>query len=363
MSSPTSSSLLKRRITAAIRGAFVADAASMGTHWIYDPKEMLKTVTSATQPEFRRPPSPKYYSAEEFPGHYGVGMLSPYGEQLLFATQHVAESGGVEGESMSRAMLKWAQTFGGRADGALKTFVENMTEKGRTWPDCGADDHQAHLYMKVVPVVARYAQQEELVDRLVQAIRVHQNNPQAIAFGIAAARLLEAVLLGAPLEEALKTVESNVGEDLVRAGVESQKDSVLEALAKGQAAGKTDQTLDEVLLAVSHEMMKGREDSPFYDLAGRSCALPGSFIGPIALFSKLGVTASKKGAYETALRENILASGDTCSRSVFIGAVLAAAAVEEDSNEDPVPLDWVEKVDQGTLQKVDAAIESIVGRI
>ena len=109
-------SVLKHRVLAAIRGAFIADAASLGTHWIYDPAEMLKTVQDANAPEFREPPAPKFYSAEEFPGHYGSGMLSPYGEQLLFATEHVASTMGEEfsGAAMSDAMLTWAETFGGR---------------------------------------------------------------------------------------------------------------------------------------------------------------------------------------------------------------------------------------------------------
>ena len=38
------SSLFKKRVAAALRGAFIADAASMGTHWIYDPQEMAKAV-------------------------------------------------------------------------------------------------------------------------------------------------------------------------------------------------------------------------------------------------------------------------------------------------------------------------------
>ena len=111
-------SVLKHRVFAAIRGAFIADAASMGTHWIYDPAEMLQTVNDANAPEFREPPSPKYHSAEEFPGHYnGSGMPSPYGEQLLFVTNYVLGSNmGKEfsGESMSQAMLEWAESFGGR---------------------------------------------------------------------------------------------------------------------------------------------------------------------------------------------------------------------------------------------------------
>ena len=63
----------------------------MGTHWIYDPKKMAETVGTAN-PEFKDPPSPQFYNSEEYPGHYQDGMLSPYGEQLLFVTDHIAST-------------------------------------------------------------------------------------------------------------------------------------------------------------------------------------------------------------------------------------------------------------------------------
>lgn len=206
--------------------------------------------------------------------------------------------------------------------------------------------------MKIVPVVARFAGKPELLDKITQAIKVHQNNDEAIAFGIAAARLLEAVILGAPLEEALETVTKNIPEDLATSEF---KDKVIEAFARGKNEGTTPgKTLDEVLLELSHEVMKGNEDSPFYDLAARSCALPGSFIGPIVLLYKYA--SSSKAAFTAALRENILASGDTCSRAVFLGAVLAASG-----DDDAIPKKWLGQVDGSVMAKVDAAANMIVG--
>jgi ADP-ribosylglycohydrolase len=135
------STLVKQRVMAAIRGAFIADAASMGTHWIYSPKEMAESVLDQAKPEFRNPPTPRYYSSEEFEGHYKFGMLSPYGEQMLFVTEYLAR-GDFSGDGMSKAMLKWSTSFGGRPDSALKQFMENMQKDEGQWPNCGADDDQ-----------------------------------------------------------------------------------------------------------------------------------------------------------------------------------------------------------------------------
>jgi len=135
---------IKSRVLAAIRGAFVADAAAMGTHWIYNPQDMLSMVPTKEAPEFKDPPTPSYYSSHDFPGHYGPGMLSPYGEQMLFVTEYVAGGGSdvVNGPTMSKQFLEWAESFGGRPDSALKTFMENMKNSDGKWPNCGADDYQ-----------------------------------------------------------------------------------------------------------------------------------------------------------------------------------------------------------------------------
>jgi ADP-ribosylglycohydrolase len=147
-------SLSHNRIVAAIRGAFVGDAASMGTHWIYDPAKMLEAVPSIEEPEFKDPPNPSYYTAAEFPGHYGCGMLSPYGEQLLFVTEYSAAQLHIAGTMMSDAMLAWAESFGGRPDHAIGEFIKNKNE-GKVFPECGADDDQGECLQVVLAEVAK----------------------------------------------------------------------------------------------------------------------------------------------------------------------------------------------------------------
>ena len=129
LSSAPSIGILTKRIKNALLGAFIADSASLGTHWIYNPKEMAESVPSIEQPEFKDPPTPNYYSSKEYPNHYDkVGKLSPYGEQLLFVTEYLvnkySNSGSgdtdgnsiqsIDGEDMSDEFVKFINTFGGK---------------------------------------------------------------------------------------------------------------------------------------------------------------------------------------------------------------------------------------------------------
>ena len=292
-----------------------------GTHWIYDVKQMAEAVPSLEAPEFKSPPTPNFYSSEEFPGHYRDGMLSPYGEQLLFVAEYLVNANGVvDGNTMLHDMVAWAGEFGGRADHALTTVVQGV-DKG--FPQAGADDYQAHCFLKAIPVTCLYAAAGNtplLLQQVEDAVRVHQNNEMAVAFAKATALLLQPLLLG-------------------------------ETAAPGSSAVLKSLPL-EAQVAWKHatDAVGGDLETLVSDV-GRSCALPGAFIAPAYLFQQ-SYDEDGNNAYVKALRQNILAAGDTCSRAILIGAVLAAAGHEP-------PAEWVAKVDKATMERIDAVVDKL----
>jgi hypothetical protein len=144
------------------------------------------------QPEFAGWEGPKrlgpFYNHKEFPGHYNFGSLSPYSEQLMQLTLHTASQGKIEGTASADATYKWATAYTGRPDHAIKIFVENMDklDKSGQWPNCGADDSQAHCFFRAVPVTILYARSTERDAKMEEAIRVDENNNVTVKFGLAA---------------------------------------------------------------------------------------------------------------------------------------------------------------------------------
>lgn len=241
----------------------------------------------------------------------------------------------------------------------------------------------AHIYMKIVPVTCRYGDISRsnnsrnvlLIQKVAEIIRVHQNNDIAVAFGVVAARILEAVILSsteASLTSALLLQALNTCLDTVRGDLEiifgTDKseliDVVITAYQRAKTAATEYATLDELLLQLSHEKMKDQPENPFYDLAARSCALPASFIGPVYQLYKVAMSSSsdtvlEENVYIDAIRENILAAGDTCSRGVFVGAVLAAAiALPDDKATSQFETFW-EQVEMNTRTKVQSYADQI----
>jgi hypothetical protein len=214
-----------------------------------------------------------------------------------------------------------------------------------------------------------------LIQKVAEIIRVHQNNDIAVAFGVVAARILEAVILSsteasltpALLLQALDTCLDTVRGDLeIILGTDKSEliDVVITAYQRAKTAATEYATLDELLLQLSHEKMKDQPENPFYDLAARSCALPASFIGPVYQLYKVSMSSSsntvlEENVYIDAIRENILAAGDTCSRGVFVGAVLAAAiALPDDKATSQFETFW-EQVEMNTRTKVQSYADQI----
>ena len=76
-----------------------------------------------------------------------------------------------------------------RPDHATKLFVvEHMDKEDKSghWPNCGADDPQAHCFIRAVPVIILYAGSAERKAKVEESIRVSQNNNVAVEFGLAA---------------------------------------------------------------------------------------------------------------------------------------------------------------------------------
>lgn len=120
------------RVAAAIKGALLADAASMGCD--------NSTPSNPDAPEFQDPPTPVGYSSADYPGHYEAGMLSPWGEQLLFATEYVGKEKLVTAGPMSVALMKWVESNGGYHDKAIEEFLTCMKAGDRSVELCGKED-------------------------------------------------------------------------------------------------------------------------------------------------------------------------------------------------------------------------------
>jgi len=140
------------------------------------------------------------------------------------------------------------------------------------------------------------------------AIRLVQDNDDAVAFGLTFARILERVILGDEVSKAIDTVTA-----VLRKGTGNPNDAFFaHALAK----------------------MKEWSPRPPFEVTielGQGCDFPfHAFTAPQLMYHS-------NATYEEAIRETIVIGGENANRGTFIGAILAAAA---GGVEGVVPAEW-----------------------
>jgi ADP-ribosylglycohydrolase len=300
--SSTSDHAVGRRKIGAVVGSLVADAATMGLHWIYN-TQRIKEIVGEGHPEFFIPPSCPFYS-------YESGRNTPYGEQALHLLEFLAAHEKFDPEQYSKLAYEYFNgPYTGRLDHSLKGFIENM-KNGRNWPQCGSNDDQANGLAKIAPVVALYAGKPELLARAEEAIRVTQNTDKAVAAGLAGARILEKIILGSSPREAIQATLQELRDDK-RHNPNSADSLVADAIE--MALSLADQTHAAAVARI-----------------GSSCAFPLSLQNAVHLL----VTETD---FVRGVRASMLAGGDNASRLLFAGACLGAL------NPDAIPEEWKKK--------------------
>ncbi|EFJ50062.1 hypothetical protein VOLCADRAFT_89044 [Volvox carteri f. nagariensis] len=324
--------LVRRRAIGAVLGALVADAATMGLHWIYDLEKIRELVSEqgrSEEPAFFQPPSCPYYQ-------YESGSLSPYGDELLPVLQYMTigpgshRDGTLDGPGFAQYLAEYYANYTGRLNKSSRAMMEALLQGGHGWPECGDPrDTQANNFVKVVPLVARYAGQPgRLVGAVDAAVRAQQNNDEAVMYALVAALVLERVVLGSSISDATQWAADGApgsGVALSRSALEA-----LRAVVRHHHSGTA---LRDLLYAPGSSSQAGSW--------GPSCANPGALQG--ALLGALqasplvrsrssdslmsgGGGGGDDTAFARGVRANLLLGGDNCSRGILLGALLGAEA-------------------------------------
>ncbi|MDP7450943.1 MAG: ADP-ribosylglycohydrolase family protein [Arenicellales bacterium] len=372
----------QKRAKNCILGAFVADAATMGFHWMYSQRRISELAPD--QPEFRQP------DEEDYDGNVGyfahgkkrAGELSQYGEQMQVMLTSLAENDGhynkqhyqeqfrlhfgyggdfrgyidrptrqtldriyrdesdaldavnlipfsgdtAVQQGMLTKVLAAAKRFSGeRLRDQIEVYAsatavpEQSLEYGLALADAlvgseefpGAIDEQLPAISKLPPLIACHVDDPHLEVLCSSAVRVTNNAPRAVDFGMVSAQLLKAAIQGEPMSS---------------------------AIAKGVAAGTTE-TQQLLNRALSMDVPVREVTREF----GLHCDL-GS--GTASLLANLKTASS----FVDAIRQNLYAGGDNCGRAIVLGAVCGA---HFDAGSDGIPEAWVSNLADGNQIQSD----------
>jgi len=299
----------------AVTGAAVADAATLGLHWLYDQERILSLEPST--PEFHAHTQNDYNGVPGYFAHENrrTGQLSQYGEQMLTMLQSLSQqSGAYDKQHYQDEFVKtfgYGGTYVGYIDHATRDSLNNIAaaEAADTATNDehfhGANDHQLPAVSKLPALVAAYHDDDSLLKHVESAIRVTNNNENAVTFGLFSARLLKAAIDTGSLERVvdIAKIENNpliapLMENVFNSGDVSTPTATAEW---GMACD-----LDLGIPSIVHNLTQAT-------------------------------------SFKDAIRANIYAGGDSCGRSIMLGAILGSCFAP--SSEESIPKDWLAQVD------------------
>ncbi|SNX60592.1 ADP-ribosylglycohydrolase [Nitrosomonas ureae] len=295
---------------AAILGALIADSASLGLHWLYDP-ERIAQIEKTKGLTFLQPDAHDYAGVSGYFAHDGkaAGDSSGYGELCLLMLRHVAQHGEFDRVAYQmeyRNYLGPGGAYVGYVDSpARQTLQTLLALKPEEFPQySGADDDQFAALATIPVVVATHAgSQQALMTQIERVVRLTNHNDTAVAAAQYAGCVLLHVLQGKPIVEALVGALPSAGEKLALLVEEALQTCILDSAAVAKRFGTACHVLEGVPV-IAHIVRYAPD-------------------------------------YRTAIEENIRIGGDSCGRAIMLGAIMAAHAIQQDQQSASIPLEWV----------------------
>jgi ADP-ribosylglycohydrolase len=371
-----------------ILGAVVADAASMGLHWVYSQRRISELAPEA--PEFREPDERDYDGGVGYFAHgtRHAGDLSHYGEQMLVMLRSLAATGGryekAHYQEQFRRHFGYGGGFVGYIDRPTRQTLDRIYRDENTAleavdavPFEGDPTERQGMLTKVLAAAKRFDGQR-LRDQVEQYAAAMPSPEASRDYGLAAVDALAqsgkfpgalddqlpAVSKLPPLvachaddadldaisESAIKVTNNSprsldfgrVCSELLRSAVRG--DSMASTLEAGIAAGSAETR--ELLAGAVAMNCSVREATREF---GLHCDL-GS--GVPSLMHNL----ARAESFTDAIRQNILAGGDNCGRAIVLGAVCGAQFGM--GGEAGIPLAWLERVND--MDRIRADVEKLV---
>jgi hypothetical protein len=379
------------RLINALAGGWVADAASLGLHWLYDSKRILEV--GGQSPEFLPPKSDYFKGGFGYFAHEGKqsGDVSHYGAATGVLTDSLLAN---KGALNIRDYQRRFRTFfgpGGQWQGyidnptritldKLNSIEQNAIEQALSTTTAELTDKQKRILVQKVLPYTRYLSGDQLAAPVRRAINLTYQEAEIQDAGVHIAETIDQHLIPESGADDMQLPAVSKLPPLVAAycgdpGVLDMAEAAVrvtnhndDAVAWAKCAARLlnhlflGEPMSVALDAATseapdpeniHKARAGNSlDAPGAgDTFGRTCYLHEAM--PV-IFHILAHAQS----YTEAVRANIQCGGDSCGRAWIIGP--AMAAIHGVGGERGIPLSWLARVTDAPALLAD--IETLVNR-
>ncbi len=274
---------MKQRIENAIIAAFIADALSLGVHWVYETSDIEQKYGRLQ--EMVPPVLAPYHEGKE------KGEFTHYGDQMLVLLESVKKKASFDLNDFSESWQALFASYSGYIDHATKVTLEHF-DAGKTPGDSGSQSTDLAGAVRIPPLLLKYGDDlEGLIIAARQQTAMTHNQDQVIYIAEWASRCAYLVLHG-----------------------ETPSKSMF--LALDQMSGQMSD--DSRLAKMVEKGYQTRNDDTLKTIAefGQMCSLGA------ALPSSVHLIAKYEDNYNDGMIENIMAGGDSAARGILSGFII-----------------------------------------
>jgi ADP-ribosylglycohydrolase len=371
-------------IVAGLAGGWVADAASLGLHWLYDSPRILEV--GGQSPEFLPPKADYFKGGLGYFAHEGkqVGDVSHYGAATGVITDSLLAN---EGKLDVRDYQRRFRTYfgpGGQWRGYidnptrvtlnnLTTIEQNAIEQALSTTTADLTEQQKRILVQKVLPYTRRLSGDQLAAPVRRAIDLTYHETEVQEAGVHIAETIDQHLrpesgaddMQLPAVSKLPPLVacylgSNQLLDVTEAAVRVTNHND-EAVAWARCAARL---LDHLFRGDSLQDALASAETEAPDQASLSRAQSGSALDAIQAGDSFGRTCylheampvifhilSQATSYTEAVRANIQCGGDSCGRAWIIGP--AMAAIHGVGGEHGIPLSWLVRVTDASTILLD----------
>lgn len=255
--------------------ALVADAHCLGTHWLYDEKDLKNENINWNE-----------LSNARAVWHKGKlsGEFTHYGDQLFFLHKFLEDKQSFDLQEYMNYWYKKMSIYNGYLDGATKDTMKNLEDKKEL--PCGSHSHDLSVVSRIWPLLKVSNSKEEFLNNVTLLVKATHDNSSVLEVSLFFANLLLEVLEKKDIKssiESLKDKYSSMIQNYIIEAKEKQNDDTFSSL----------------------------------NAFGISCSVEGGFRGVIYILNKYD-------NLEEALLNNAKAGGDNSSRAMIIAPLILA---------------------------------------
>ncbi|MFT5660706.1 MAG: ADP-ribosylglycohydrolase [Sulfurimonas sp.] len=266
----------KEKLEAMLYGAFYGDAYSLSAHWVYDTEIIENACLNL---DTCNNPISTYHPTKT------AGDFTHYGDQMLWLLEDLAEHKIFSLVDFGERWYKNMQSYDGYIDGASKHTLKQLSES-KNFFSCGSSSSDLSAVSRMFPIILKY---HDATDDMQEAIKLHtivtHMNKDLILAANFFSEVAIAILNGASLHQTIEESSKHFGENIQKWTQE----------AKALQGIDTKEAIQEL---------------------GQSCSVDGAFASTIYILLKY------KDDFTLALKENLLAGGESSARAMIIGAIL-----------------------------------------